>query len=236
MKITKSRKVFAVVMALVMTMSMMFATTVSSFAATGNANVKFYVPEKYMDLEGTYQTLGHEGYSLYGQKMDIMAEENVNVYEYAGTVDLSAIKESTVTLPSGFHGLYNNEGDGEYLPTAFDAIYNVAVNQKKEAATQYPTTTGKFVYGFDTPSYTTQGVRADGIFLNKLSGNGTSTMYSDSNTWWGYSWSFYVVPNNASFDPLNPDATYKSDLYTNNVIADKDHTYYMIYEYNEQYW
>ena len=140
-----------------------------------------------------------------------------------------------VSLPNGFTGWYNTTGN------VFDAIYNLAVVQKGETAALYDTTAANdapFVYGFDTPSYTESGVRADGIFINKLSGNVTNALDTDNTSYWvGYSWSFYAVPASvSSFNPLNPDATYKSELYTNNVNAASGYTYYMIYEYNEQYW
>lgn len=227
------KKGFAIVLALIM----VFAMTATAFAdTTGTCSVKFYVPEKYADLTESYHTLGHSGYSVYGQKEDVITGEDVNVYEYAGTVNLATMNHPEVELPNGFAGWYNTTGN------AFDAIYNLAVVQKGEAAALYGSTeatTALFVHGFDTPSYTETGVRADGIFISKLSGNSTTALDTDYETYWaGYSWSFYAVPASAeeTFNPLNPDNTYKSDLYTNNVNAAAGYTYYMIYEYNEQYW
>ena len=224
------KKGLAIVLALVM----VFAMTATAFANTsGTVNVKFYVPEKYADLGETYHNLAHDGYTYYGQRADAVTSANVNVYELAGTVNLANMTAPAVTLPQGFQGLYNTGGN------VFDVIYNFAVTQKGQTATEYPTTTGDFVYGFDTPSYTETGVRADGIFINKLSGNGTNTLATDNTSfWWGYNWSLYAVPSSAaaSFNPLNPDETYKSKLYTNNVNAVDGYTYYMIYEYNEESW
>lgn len=224
------KKGLAIVLALVM----VFAMTATAFASTsGTVNVKFYVPEKYADLGETYHYLTHDGYTYYGQRADAITSANVNVYELAGTVNLANMTAPAVTLPQGFQGLYNTGGN------VFDVIYNFAVTQKGQTVTEYPITTGDFVYGFDTPSYTETGARADGIFINKLSGNGTNALDTDNATYWvGYNWSFYAVPNSAaaSFNPLNPDETYKSKLYTNNVNAADGYTYYMIYEYNEEYW
>lgn len=235
------KKNFRKVLSVVMILTMVFAMTATAFAdTTGTVNVKFYVPKKYADLKGNYQQLNNTGYTLYGQKADVVTEEAVDVYEYAGTVDLATIAHPSVDLPDGFAGLYNDNGN------AFDAIYNLAVNKKGETVAKYGESgadSASFVYGFDMPSYTESGARADGIFINKLSGNGTAALdynygAAGESYWLGYSWSFYVVPKDAAatFDPLNPDATYKSDLYQNNVNAADGYTYYMIYEYNEQYW
>lgn len=232
------RKVIALMMAMVMVMASMFAVTTSAFAETdGNVNVKFYVPEKYVDLNFEDQQLNHVGYTPYGTKTDLVSDETVTVYEKSGTVDLSAINTSTVALPDGFHGLYNYDSSVAYLPTAFDVIYNFAVTQKGETTSLYPDTGAAFVYGFDTPSYTEQGVRADGIFVNKLSNNGTETLDTDNMSYWlGYSWGFYAVPGETNFDPLNPDETYKVPVYANNLVAENGYTYYMIYEYSETTW
>ena len=223
-------------LAIVLALAMVFAMTATAFAnTTGTVNVKFYVPEKYADLGETYHNLAHDGYTYYGQRADAMTSANVNVYELAGTVNLANMTAPAVTLPQGFQGLYNTGGN------VFDVIYNFAVTQKGETAALYGTTAANsaaFVYGFDMPSYTQSGARADGIFINKLSRNVTNTLDTDNTSFRvGYSWSFYAVPANVSnFDPLNPDVTYKSDLYTNNVNAASGYTYYMIYEYNEQTW
>lgn len=225
------KKVLAVVLAL----TMVFAMTATAFAdTTGTVNVKFYVPEKYADLNGDYQTLAKDGYTLCGQRADAYTGEPINVYAYTGTVNLATMTHPAVTLPDGFQGWYNNNGN------VFDAIYNLAVTQKQETAALYNTTAANnaaFVYGFDTPSYTETGVRADGIFINKLSGNSAVTLDSDNESFWvGYSWSFYAVPSGTTFNPLAPDETYKSELYTNNVNASAGYAYYMIYEYNEETW
>lgn len=222
------KKGLAIVLALVM----VFAMTATAFANTsGTVNVKFYVPEKYADIGETYHYLAHDGYTYYGQRADAITSANVNVYELAGTVNLANMTAPAVTLPQGFQGLYNTGGN------VFDVIYNFAVTQKGQTVTEYPITTGDFVYGFDTPSYTETGVRADGIFINKLSGNSAVTLDSDNESFWvGYSWSFYAVPSGTTFNPLAPDETYKSELYTNNVNASAGYAYYMIYEYNEETW
>ena len=230
-------KNFKKLLSIVMVLVMVFAMTATAFAdTTGTCNVKFYVPAKYADLTETYHNLQHSGYSVYGQKEDVMTGEEVDVYEYSGTVNLATMSHPAVSLPDGFAGWYNTSGN------VFDAIYNLAVTQKGEAVALYGSTEAAeapFVYGFDTPSYTETGIRADGIFINKLSGNSTTALDTDYETYWvGYSWSFYAVPASAvaTFNPLNPDDTYKSDLYTNNINATNGYTYYMIYEYNEQYW
>ena len=223
-------------LAIVLALAMVFAMTATAFAeTTGTVNVKFYVPEKYADLEGNYHNFSHVGYTLYGQKEDPVTGDNIDVYGYVRTANLATMARPAVTLPNGFQGLYNTNGN------VFDAIYDVAVTQKGETAALYGTTAANsaaFVYGFDMPSYTQSGARADGIFINKLSGNVTNALDTDNTSYWvGYSWSFYAVPTNVSnFDPLNPNVTYKSDLYTNNVNAASGYTYYMIYEYNEQTW
>ena len=233
-------KNFKKFLSIAMVLVMVFAMTATAFAdTTGTCSVKFYVPAKYADLTETYHNLQHSGYSVYGQKEDVMTGEEVDVYEYSGTVNLATMSHPAVSLPDGFSGLYNTSGN------VFDAIYNLAVTQKQEAAAVYGSTAASsalFVYGFDTPAYTESSARADGIFINKLSGDSTVTLdysYGDvgESYWLGYSWSFYVVPATVTdFDPLNPDETYKSDLYTNNVNATDGYTYYMIYEYNEQTW
>ena len=203
-------------------------------STTGTVNVKFYMPEKYADLNGDYQMLAKGGYTLCGQRADANTGELINVYAYTGTVNLATMIRPAVTLPDGFQGWYNNNGN------VFDAIYNLAVTQKQETAALYNTTAANnaaFVYRFDTPSYTETGVRADRIFINKLSGNSAVTLDSDNESYWlGYSWNFYAVPSGTTFNPLAPDETYKSEPYTNNVNAAAGYTYYMIYEYNEETW
>lgn len=200
--------VLAVVMVLSMSMSVFAAGT---SRATGTVNVKFYVNSEYASTALAGYTLQGNGY---------LASTTYKV-------NLSQITQCPVTKPDGFKGLFDFDDEAiPYVPTAFDAFYNAAVTQKGE-------TNNDFVYGFDT-QYTKPN--ENGIYIQKLSGLSTETLETGDNYWLGTSWAFYVIPDGAEFDPANPNETFKSDYYPNNVDLQSGKTYCMIYDLSSEEW
>lgn len=226
------RKGFAIVMAL----TMVFAMSVSAFADTaGTATMKYYIPTSYTnELTSEVKVPTIPSYytdsSVSGMK-GVSAE-----------VDLSGITGWLVTPPENFQGLYNYDSSVPYIPTVFDVLY-AGGTSKGETAGEDGTANKSMTYGFDTYSYSESGVPMHGIYFGKLSNLSTDTFdsYYDpadgSGYWMGYSWSLYAVPaSETNFNPAAPDATYKTDLYANNIAAADGYTYYMIFEYNEEMW
>lgn len=216
------RKFLVVLMALTMVLGM----TSMSFATTGNCTVKCYIPTSY------YNDIAEETVSptipSYFTDLSVSGMKGISK-----TVDLSQITDWTVTPPEGFTGLLNTDPELPYLPTAFDALYTGYTNAGETSET--------LEYGFDTYAYSETGVPMHGIYFSKLAGLTSDTFdsYYDptdySGYWLGYAWTLYDVPANTSFDPADPDEQYKTDLYANNIVATAGHTYYMIFEYNEEY-
>ncbi len=254
MKKLMNKRVLAVMLALVM----VFAMSASAFAdTTGTCTVEFYMPGQFYDIMTceTQNTTRTGSYTDSGLDVPIDGSEagdvegETNLYKCTGTVNLANITGWSVTPPLGFQGLYNYNTENTYNPTVFDVIYNLAVTQKNETAAAETKVNGvitnpaanQFVYGFDTESYLQNGTPAHGIYISRMSTQQTYTideLYdSETNYWMGYSWSLYAVPAGTTFNPANPDATYKTDLYANNIVATAGYTYYMIYEFNlEEDW
>ncbi len=244
MKKILNKKVLGVLLAVMM----LFSLSAPAFATGDTATVKLYMPDYFFDYaandyEGDYVYTNHTGYSYAGTRADAFTEEDVDVYSYTCTaVDYSTITDWLVTVPgtiNDWHPLYNYTGT--YVPTVFDVIYKSVVNGKGEATSVYPVTTNPFVYGFESPAYYWNGstyVRADGIFVRQISDTEEYYIDTDYSTYFvGYNWNVYAVPASAAntFDPLAPDSTYLIDLYPNNVPAQNGYTYYLIYEYVEEY-
>lgn len=208
------KRLLSLVLAVVMVLSM----SMSVFAADAEpvstkVNVKFYINKEVKEYGATLPTSGY-------------IDAGNNMLESATfPVDISDITKCPVTKPKGFVGLFDKAT--KYVPTAFDAIYDAAVTQKGESNEE-------FVYGFDT-LYTKP--QENGIYVQSLSGLSTNTFETDNASYWvGTSWSFYVIPAGAAFDPAHPDDTYLSEMYPNNIDLQAGKTYCMIYKFNEQTW
>lgn len=219
------KKLFIVAMAL----TMVFAMSATSFAATGTATVKFCAPG------GMYDGSGYTYPSYY------VFDDTIGWSTYALPIDLSTITglDSEITLPAGFAGQYNNDPTAEYVPTAFDLFYKAIKTAGESRASEGSPNAANclFNYGFDTFN------TPNGIYMSKIVGLATDEIQSQYSSvpggsyWSGYSWSFYAVPDTVTdFDITDPDEAYKSWFYANNVAAQNGYTYYMIYEYNEVTW
>ena len=225
---------------LMVVLAMVFALSTTAFAAgTGTVAVKIYVPEKVYDPALNDYAGGYYNFNLPSYYTDSgldvwdeLSEAYVNLYSCTGNVSLTQIDAWPVSLPTGFNGLYNCGLNDEYIPTAFDVIYNLAVTQKGETPSLYGQTPATpFVYGFDT--YSTP----NGVFASSISGIDGYVIYTDYVSYWaGYGWMTYVVPNNTTFNPENPDATYLTSLYSSNIPVYDGYTVYMILDYSEQSW
>ena len=204
------KRLLSLVLAVAMVLSMSMSVFASETTSPRTVKVKFFINQECL-------TTGEvpSGYTTYSDAYLESATFTVNIDQITGC---------PVQKPDGFKGLFDIDGI-DYVPTAFDAIYNAAVTQKGE-------TNQDFVYGFDT-QYTKP--HENGIYVQKLSGLGTETLESTDSYWFGTSWAFYVVPGD-EFDPANPDETYKSDYYPNNVDLQAGKTYYMVYDYSVANW
>lgn len=230
----KIKKLTAIALSMAMTLSMgtsVFAATDSVEAGNSadNVYVQFAIDKSAADAGAgiTLPTTGYTDYDYYMQSPRY-------------TVDKNAITTCPVTKPAGFKGLF--DGAVKYVPTAFDAIYNAAVVQAGEKASEYisdSTPTTAFMYGFDT-EYTKPG--ENGIFVRRLSNlqtteTGSGTTDDGKSYWEGYSWTFYVVPADVTVaDPLDIDPSYESSLYPNNIDLQSGKQYYMVYKYNYTEW
>lgn len=232
----KFKKGLAIVLALVM----VFAMTATAFAdTTGTCSVKFYAPDSFYDdiQEVTVQ--------VDTSALDYDATTGLYAKSY-DNASLSGITGYAVELPSGFVGYLNPDLTLPYIPSLFDVMYreigstNVCrVDSDVQDANKDSCHTW---YGADTSAYSTSGVPMHGFYFSKLFNISTYSIDSLYDTdegfgyWYGYSWSLYDVPANTSFDPTNPNETYKSDMYPSNLEAKSGHTYYWIYELNSEEW
>lgn len=228
---TKGLKaILSMVMAMLMTVIISvptFASNATTSSLPENVNVKFCISPSIVDYGMTIPTSGYTKVK--------------NMYEsLTFTIDKNSIKNCPVVKPTGFVGLFDNAVN--YVPTAFDAIYNSAVNKMGQAASLYEKNNSAnktpFMYGFDM-QYTKPN--ENGIFVQSLSDLSTYTIEEHygapgENYWLGYSWGFYVVPDGAKFDPEQPNEAYKSEYYPNNIDLQANKTYYMIYELSMTSW
>lgn len=214
-------------LSLVLALVMVFAMTTAAFASTGTCTIKAYIPTAYENYFAG--TTVEPNIPSYYTDSSVSGMKGLSC-----TVELSKITGCAVETPSGFTGLLNTDSELPYLATAFDVLYTGLVAAGETSET--------LEYGFDMYSYTETGTPMHGIYLNKI-GNLTSDTfdsYYDSTTgsgyWVGYSWSLYDVPANVNFNPAQPDEAYKTNYYANNIVGTEGHTYYMIYECNEEIW
>lgn len=242
MKKILNKKFLGVLLAVMM----LFSLSAPAFATGSTATVKIYVPDYFFDFvandyEGEYVYTNHDGYTYAGTRADAFTEEDVDVYSYTCTaVDYSTVTDWLVSIPvtiPDWHPFLNYSGT--YIPTVFDVIYKSVVDGKGESTSVYTDLTGEFVYGFNSPDYFVNSnppIRADGIFIRQISE--TEEYYIDTDYvsyLIGYNWNVYAVPANTSFNPLAPNPTYLIEEYTNNRAAQDGYTYYLIYEYVEEY-
>ena len=233
-------KNFKKFLSIAMVLVMVFAMTATAFAdTTGTCNVKFYAPNSFYD-------------DIQGETVQVDTSEftyDATTGLYAKSYDnasLSGITGYAVALPSGFVGYLNPDLTLPYIPSLFDVMYReigssnicrVDSSVQTENKDSYHTW-----YGVDMSAYSTSGVAMHGLYFSKLFDISTysiDSMYDVDEGygyWYGYSWSLYDVPANASFDPANPTASYKSDMYPSNLQATAGHTYYWIYELNSEEW
>ena len=254
MKKILNKKVLGVLLAVMM----LFSLSAPAFATGTTATVKVYVPEYVIDdyaFDYVYTGVDSAtGYVYAGDGEDILGDP-VSYYSYTSSpITISSITGWTVTPPTGFQGIYNNNPNLPYLPTVFDVIYKAMVNGRGETPHVYNpngANNSGFVYDFKMPIYNSLGGREDYIYLYTISDVAEHVNYEYHPTaaeiaaagepipsiWYGYVHHIYCVPDTVTdFDPLAPDSTYLADYYGNNILAGVDYTYYLIYELDYQEW
>ncbi len=167
----RSRRIIAVMMAMVMTMAMMFAMTTTSFASTADPSVKVSVTYGNFDTSGNYTGNGFINAQLPTQ----IANYNVDI----ATVDyyISDMNLKSVYLPAGVTD--PQAGDATVIDAIIAAVWD---NYSNEDENGNPTVVG----GWD--SWTTpNGGYISNIVNYPLVSNATTYFKGENGNKWGRS-------------------------------------------------